>query len=94
MRGCARGLVEPHVRVARGIAPRRQLGGSAVSIKGRDVSVSLVRITIVRQRVRQRRGRAGGPDENSQSGGKQTPIAQATHRGQAILALRQPQPSR
>jgi hypothetical protein len=33
----------------------------------------------VRQSVRQHRGRVGGPDEESQSGSKQTPATQAVH---------------
>jgi len=64
-RGRPRGLVEPHVTVAIRMAARRQFSRPVVTIQGGDVTVSLLCVTIVRQSVRQRRGRAGGPDEES-----------------------------
>lgn len=63
VRGRPRALVEKHVTVAIRVAARRQLGRSVVDIQGADVPVSLMCVVVVRESVRQHRGRAGGPDE-------------------------------
>ncbi len=65
MRGRPRGLVEPHVLVTIRVTARRQFGRFVVGLQEADVPVSLMRVTIVRQGVRQHRSRVGGPDEES-----------------------------
>lgn len=77
VRGRPRSLVELNVLMAPRMAWWRQFGGSIVRLQGGDVSVRLMSVTVVRQRVRQHGGRAGGPDDKSQGGSKETPIAQA-----------------
>lgn len=68
MRARTRGLVEPHVLVATRATARRQVGGSVVGFQGSDMAVRFRWVTMVRQSVRQRRGRAGGPEGEAQGG--------------------------
>lgn len=70
VRGRPRGLVEPHVTVAIRVPVRRQLGGSVTSFERRDVPVRFMAVTMMRESVRQDRGRVSGPKGESQSGSK------------------------
>jgi len=62
-------LVEPHVLVATRVTGRRQLAGSVMGFERRKVPVRFM-VTMMREGMRQHRGRVSGPEGDSQNGSK------------------------